>query len=171
MFNTRKTVDQTQLGLVYERRLDAVNSLRALVYDGHRNTEQFQAIPVAPQASPLHPGGVIALGRDYRGADLRWTAQTQLGEAPLTVVAGLTYDDLVGAATRLPELHRHRPSASKGRCGATRPTTSGTSTNTCRRRGRSPRAGRCTAGCATATSASRPRTTTSSAPIRTTAAA
>jgi iron complex outermembrane recepter protein len=95
MFNTRKTVDQTQLGLVYERRLDAVNSLRALVYDGHRNTEQFQAIPVAPQASPLHPGGVITLGRDYRGGDLRWTAQTQLGDAPLTVVAGLTYDALV----------------------------------------------------------------------------
>jgi iron complex outermembrane receptor protein len=94
MFNTRKTVDQTQLGLVYERRLDAVNSLRALVYDGHRNTEQFQAIPVGPQASPLHPGGVIELGRDYRGGDLRWTAQTRLADAPLTVVAGLTYDAL-----------------------------------------------------------------------------
>jgi iron complex outermembrane recepter protein len=93
-FNTRKTVDQTQLGLIYERRLDAVNSLRALIYDGHRNTEQFQAIPVAPQASPLHPGGVIELGRDYRGGDLRWTANTRLGDAPLTVVAGLTYDAL-----------------------------------------------------------------------------
>jgi iron complex outermembrane receptor protein len=44
MFDTRKTVDQTQLGLVYERQIDAVNSLRALVYSGHRNTEQFQAI-------------------------------------------------------------------------------------------------------------------------------
>ncbi|HEY4956171.1 MAG TPA: TonB-dependent receptor, partial [Caldimonas sp.] len=31
MFDTRKSVDQTQLGLIYERRLDAVNSLRALV--------------------------------------------------------------------------------------------------------------------------------------------
>jgi len=93
-FNTRKTVDQTQLGLIYERRLDAANSLRALVYDGHRNTEQFQAIPVAPQASPLHPGGVIELGRDYRGGDLRWTSKTRLGDAPLTVVAGLTYDEL-----------------------------------------------------------------------------
>jgi iron complex outermembrane recepter protein len=95
MFDTRKTVDQTQLGLIYERRLDDVNSLRALVYDGHRNTEQFQAIPVAPQASPLHPGGVIMLGRDYRGTDLRWTAKTRLGEAPFTVVAGVAYDDLV----------------------------------------------------------------------------
>ena len=56
MFDTRKTVDQTQLGLVYERRLDAVNSLRALVYGGHRNTEQFQAIPVAPAGQPAPSG-------------------------------------------------------------------------------------------------------------------
>jgi iron complex outermembrane recepter protein len=94
MFDTRKTVDQTQAGLVYERRLDAVNSLRALIYDGHRNTTQYQAIPVGAQASPLHPGGVIDLGRDYRGGDLRWTAKTRLGDAPFTLVAGLDYDTL-----------------------------------------------------------------------------
>lgn len=93
-FDTRKTVDQSQLGVVYERRIDAVDSLRALVYDGHRNTEQFQAIPVAPQASPLHPGGEIALGRDYRGTDLRWTRKTRLGDAPLTLVGGIAYDTL-----------------------------------------------------------------------------
>ncbi|MEO8310214.1 MAG: TonB-dependent receptor [Caldimonas sp.] len=93
-FDTRKTVDQTQLGLVYERKIDAVHSLRALVYGGHRNTEQFQAIPVGPQASPLHPGGVIALGRDYSGTDLRWTAKTRLADAPVTLVAGVAYDAL-----------------------------------------------------------------------------
>ncbi|MEO5844710.1 MAG: TonB-dependent receptor [Caldimonas sp.] len=93
-FDTRKTVDQTQLGLVYERRIDAVHSVRALVYSGHRNTEQFQAIPVGPQASPLHPGGVISLGRDYRGTDLRWTAKTRLADAPVTLVAGVAYDAL-----------------------------------------------------------------------------
>ena len=93
-FDTRKTVDQTQLGLVYERRIDAVNSLRALIYSGHRNTEQFQAIPVGPQASPLHPGGVILLGRDYSGTDVRWTAKTRLADGPATLVAGLAYDEL-----------------------------------------------------------------------------
>src|SRR5689334_971275 len=35
-FDTRKTVDQTQLGVVYERRVDEQNALRALVYSGHR---------------------------------------------------------------------------------------------------------------------------------------
>ncbi|MDQ6639528.1 MAG: TonB-dependent receptor, partial [Pseudomonadota bacterium] len=93
-FDTRKTVDQTQIGIVYERRIDAVHSLRALVYSGHRNTEQFQAIPVGPQASSLHPGGVIALGRDYRGSDLRWTAKMRLADQPLTLVGGIAYDAL-----------------------------------------------------------------------------
>ena len=93
-FDTRKTVEQTQLGIVWERRIDDVQSLRALVYDGRRSTVQFQSIPVGPQASPLHSGGVIDLGRDYHGTDLRWTARTRLGDAPLTVVVGVAYDAL-----------------------------------------------------------------------------
>jgi iron complex outermembrane receptor protein len=93
-FDTRKTVDQTQLGVVYERRLDAVHSVRALIYAGRRKTDQFQAIPVGPQASPLHPGGVIDLERDYLGADLRWTARTVLAGRRLEVVGGLAYDEL-----------------------------------------------------------------------------
>jgi len=93
-FNTRKTVRQTQLGLVYEQPLDGGMRLRAMVYQGQRATVQYQAIPVAPQASPLHPGGVIDLNRFYGGADLRLTAQAQLAGLPLELVAGLAYDSL-----------------------------------------------------------------------------
>ncbi|WP_425342754.1 TonB-dependent receptor family protein [Piscinibacter koreensis] len=91
-FDTRKTVEQTQLGATYEHRIDANHSLRALVYAGTRATEQFQAIPTGPQASPLHPGGVIDLDRNYSGTDLRWTGRWRLGGAPLSVVAGIAYD-------------------------------------------------------------------------------
>ena len=93
-FNTRKTVEQTQLGTIYERSIDDANSVRALVYGGHRNTEQFQSIPVATQGNPLHPGGVISLGRDYTGIDMRWSTKTKLGDAPLGVIAGFAYDTL-----------------------------------------------------------------------------
>jgi len=93
-FDTRKTVNQTQLGVIYERNLNAANALRLLVYGGHRGTEQFQAIPTGPQSNPLHPGGMIALARDYSGTDLRWTLKAWSGERPLTVVAGLAYDAL-----------------------------------------------------------------------------
>ena len=93
-FDTRKTVTQSQLGLVHEHRIDAGNRLRLMVYGGQRDTQQFQAIPVAAQANVLHPGGVIGLERQYAGTDLRWISQTTLAQAPLEVVGGLSYDRL-----------------------------------------------------------------------------
>jgi iron complex outermembrane receptor protein len=93
-FDTRKTVDQNQGGLIYERRLGADHVLQATVYGGRRKTAQYQSIAVATQANALHPGAVIDLTRDYQGLDLRWSLKTSLSDAPLTVVAGLAYDAL-----------------------------------------------------------------------------
>ena len=93
-YNTRKTVNQTQLGGTFEHRIDANNSVSVMAYGGHRGTEQFQSIPKATQAGALNPGGVIRLGRNYDGLDLRWTGRGQVLDAPMTVVAGLAYDEL-----------------------------------------------------------------------------
>ncbi|PZP99525.1 MAG: TonB-dependent siderophore receptor [Variovorax paradoxus] len=93
-FDTRKNMDQTQAGLVYEHYLSEAHALQATLYGGQRGTTQFQSIPVAVQDNPRHPGGVIDLDRDYAGADLRWTWRTELADAPLSVVAGLAYDGL-----------------------------------------------------------------------------
>lgn len=93
-FDTRKTIEQTQAGVIYDRKIDAAHSLRLLGYYGHRGTDQYQAIPTGPQMSPLHPGGEIALGRNYQGIDARWIFKGRLAEAPLTVVGGLAYDAL-----------------------------------------------------------------------------
>ncbi|MDY1449077.1 TonB-dependent receptor [Pseudomonas aeruginosa] len=94
MFNTRKTVQQTQGGLIYERDIDANNSLRAMVYYGQRETVQYQAIPVAAQLPPGSAGGVIDLARNYSGADLRWTSRLSMAGRPLTLIGGLAYDNL-----------------------------------------------------------------------------
>jgi iron complex outermembrane recepter protein len=93
-FNTRKTVTQTQGGLVYTLPLGGGNQLRAMVYTGSRDTVQFQAIPVGTQGPASSPGGVIDLERSYSGIDLRFTAQTSLAARPLEIVAGLSYDTL-----------------------------------------------------------------------------
>jgi iron complex outermembrane receptor protein len=93
-FDTRKTVDQTQAGLLYERRIDADNALRLMVYGGERKTTQFQSIPPSAQQSPLHAGGVIDLKRDYGGLDLRWSTKLQLAGRPFELVTGLSYDTL-----------------------------------------------------------------------------
>jgi iron complex outermembrane receptor protein len=93
-FDTRKSLAQTQGGLIYDLRIDDANALRAMVYDGHRETTQYQAIPVASQANPLNPGGVIQLARDYGGADLRWTATGGAAERRWSLVGGLAWDKL-----------------------------------------------------------------------------
>jgi iron complex outermembrane receptor protein len=93
-FNTRKTVNQTQAGVNYEHSFNDQNSMQILVYSGTRDAVQYQAIPVAAQASPLHPGGVIDLSRNYDGLDLHWTSNFDMLKRPLTLVAGVTYDVL-----------------------------------------------------------------------------
>ena len=100
-FNTRKTVDQTQAGLLYERRIDADNDLRLMVYGGERSTVQFQSIPLSAQFNLVsgkailsQPGGVIDLRRNYAGIDVRWTSRLQLAGRPFELVTGLAYDSL-----------------------------------------------------------------------------
>ncbi|MEJ8846568.1 TonB-dependent receptor [Variovorax rhizosphaerae] len=93
-YDTRKSVNQTQGGLLYERRVNANNDLRLMVYGGQRETTQFQAIPPSAQVNPQQSGGVIDLSRNYSGLDARWTARTQLAAMPLEIVTGLAYDTL-----------------------------------------------------------------------------
>jgi iron complex outermembrane receptor protein len=94
-FNTRKSLDQEQLGAVYENRLSANDDLSAMFYTGHRATTQYQAIPQATQQSaPLYPGGVIDLDRAYWGTDAHVTDAREVAGTSLQVVAGINYDDL-----------------------------------------------------------------------------
>jgi len=97
-YNTRKSLAQEQLGVVYDDKLSAADDLVASVYTGHRATTQFQAIPQATQqAAPLYPGGVIDLDRAYWGVDLHMSDQRTVGGTPLLLVAGVNYDDLAEA--------------------------------------------------------------------------
>ncbi len=93
-FNTRKSSDQQQMGLAFEKRLSGANTVNSMVYLGYRNNITFQSISAATQAPATHPGGVAALAREYWGIDLRWTHTGKLAEAPLTITGGLNYDKL-----------------------------------------------------------------------------
>jgi iron complex outermembrane recepter protein len=91
-FNTRKSLQQQQGGLIYDLQISAAQSLRVLGYLGHRTVQQFLSIPASTQTSPTSAGGVVDLNRNYGGADVRWSWQGVLAGQPLTWVMGAAYD-------------------------------------------------------------------------------
>lgn len=93
-FNTRKSLQQEQLGLAYARHPEGGVELAAQFYGGHRATMQFQAIPVASQGAFTHPGGVIDLKRDYWGVDLHVGTDREIAGTSLRLTAGIAYDNL-----------------------------------------------------------------------------
>ncbi|OOF61376.1 TonB-dependent receptor [Rodentibacter pneumotropicus] len=71
MFNARKNVRQTQLGLSYRQKLDEKNRLNLTAYLGERRLEQYLPIPRITQIRNAgHAGGVIDFTRYYAGTDV-----------------------------------------------------------------------------------------------------
>lgn len=92
-YHTRKTINQTQAGLRYDRQLTENDDLSMMLYAGERETTQYQSIPRAPQLNPTHAGGVIELTRHYQGIDTRWTHRGEL-LVPVTFTTGLDYENM-----------------------------------------------------------------------------
>ncbi len=92
LFNTRKSLQQQQGGLIYDLDISETQSVRLLGYYGHRTVEQFLSIPAATQAPPTSAGGVVDLSRDFGGGDARWSWQGMLANRPLSWVVGVSYD-------------------------------------------------------------------------------
>ena len=91
-FNTRKSLQQQEGGLVWHLGLTDRQSVRLMGYFGHRSVLQFLSIPTGAQKAPTSSGGVIDLDRQFGGADARWSWQGPLAGRPLSWVAGLSYD-------------------------------------------------------------------------------
>lgn len=91
-FNTRKSLEQQEAGLVWQLGLTDRQSLRLMGYFGHRSVLQFLSIPVGAQKPPTSSGGVVDLDRQFGGADARWTWQGPLAGQPLSWVVGASYD-------------------------------------------------------------------------------
>lgn len=94
LYNTRKSVDQTQGGLHYQRQMGENDDLSVMMYAGIRETTQYQSIPASVQSNPQHPGGVIDLTRHYQGIDTRWTHRDTLLAVPVTLTGGLDYETM-----------------------------------------------------------------------------
>ena len=92
LFNTRKSITQSQAGATYDVSLAGGHALQTRVYLGDRQVTQHLAIPTAVQAAATHSGGVVDLDRGYGGLGLRWTHDGQVAARRLTVSAGMDHD-------------------------------------------------------------------------------
>ncbi len=91
-YDTRKIVQQTQGGVVYEQPLDDHQSVRVLAYYGDRAITQFLSVPMFAQANPLSSGGVVDLAAKYGGVDARWIWRGKLLQQPLQFTTGVNWD-------------------------------------------------------------------------------
>lgn len=87
-YDTRKSVHQTQFGLVLTQQVDSLNSAVISPYYGERRTTQFLAGSAANGVTPASHG-VIKLSRTFYGVDAHWRHQDQLAGGPWHWVAGL----------------------------------------------------------------------------------
>ncbi len=75
-FDTRKDLDQWQLGASWRHRFSNLGPLAEAsfsAYTGRRSVTQFLAIAAGTQANARHGGGVIDFDRNYEGVDTRLT--------------------------------------------------------------------------------------------------
>ncbi len=91
-YDTRKSAEQNQLGLIYEQTLNPSDQWRAMAYYGQRSITQYLSIPTFVQKNPLQSGGVVSPSTNYGGADLRWTHRGQLGGGMYETVLGASGD-------------------------------------------------------------------------------
>jgi iron complex outermembrane receptor protein len=86
-FNTRKSVDQNQAGLVVDRRVSTTDSVQLRAYGGTRQLTQYLSFSGAALNSA---GGVVDLDRHYGGAGMTWTRTVRRASGlPVTLTAGL----------------------------------------------------------------------------------
>jgi iron complex outermembrane recepter protein len=92
MYDTRKSLEQQQAGLIWNRDLGGGQTLQVMGYFGQRSILQFLAIPIAAQHAPGSSGGVVGLNRNFGGADAHWAWSTELAGLPFSWVVGVSYD-------------------------------------------------------------------------------
>lgn len=91
-FDTRKSLEQQEGGIIYHLGLTLHQSLRLMGYYGHRTVLQFLSIPVDAQRAPTSAGAVIALDRGFGGGNARWTWQGLVADRKVSWVAGLSFN-------------------------------------------------------------------------------
>jgi iron complex outermembrane recepter protein len=88
-FDTRKTINQSQMGAAIDQQLTDSATLRVTGYGGRRLIRQYLALAGSAATSA---GGVADLDRDFAGIDARIIWRGRALDRPLTFSIGTDYD-------------------------------------------------------------------------------
>ena len=90
-FDTRKKIEQQQVGVVVDHILSPSDSLSARLYGGTRQVFQTLSLSGAAASSA---GGVVDLDNNYGGVGASWTHKTMIDSQPLNWTLGVEGDKL-----------------------------------------------------------------------------
>jgi iron complex outermembrane receptor protein len=97
-FDTRKTIEQRQAGVVVEHELSASDRINARVYGGTRavfQTLSFAGDSIDPRTgNTTSAGGVVDLDRSFGGVGLNRVHRTRVNALPLQWTVGVEADQL-----------------------------------------------------------------------------
>ena len=88
-FNTRKSVDQRQIGATLERRISRDADLRVTGFGGTRQVRQYLSFG---GAGPTSSGGVTDLDNSFGGVDARLAVHFSLADRPGAITLGANYE-------------------------------------------------------------------------------
>ncbi|MEO8487051.1 MAG: TonB-dependent receptor [Betaproteobacteria bacterium] len=88
-FDTRKSIDQEQVGAVLDHRFDADTTLKVVGYGGRRRIEQFLSLA---GTLPLSAGGVVDLDRNFGGASAKLEQRMRFRDALVVATVGADFD-------------------------------------------------------------------------------
>ena len=83
IYDSKKTINYNQAGLVLDKEIDENNSLKLITYYGTRKVLQIQS---------FQPLGIVDLDRDFGGVNLRYNYATKLAGQQLKITGGIDYD-------------------------------------------------------------------------------
>jgi iron complex outermembrane receptor protein len=88
--NARVARGTTQIGLNFEKALDAQNKLNFLAYAGQRNNNQILYVAGLPYNSRAS-----VIDRDFMGTEIRWLHKGQVSDMPYSITSGVTYSQML----------------------------------------------------------------------------
>ena len=88
--NSRVARSNTQIGINFEKSLNAQNTLNVLAYAGQRDNNQILSVSGLPYNSRAS-----VIDRNFMGTEIRWSNKGQVADMPYAITSGLSFSQML----------------------------------------------------------------------------